>query len=161
MRFIKAALAVITLVLIIYAVNHGEESAPATGEISFPPKPVDDHEVTWGTLRELDKDTGKASEAVKSLEGKEIRVPGYIVPLDDDSRSLTEFLLVPYAGACVHTPPPPPNQMIYVRMVRGQKADYGLMDAVWLQGKLFIGRKNSPYGPTFYAMTATTVQPYQ
>ncbi len=161
MRFGNVVLAVLTLALIIYTVNQGEDPSSQKASLPLTESSKEEKEVTWATLRELDDKTGKASDTIKQLEGKEIRVPGYIVPLDDDSRSLTEFLLVPYAGACVHTPPPPPNQMIYVKMLRGQKADHGLMDAVWLTGKLFVGRRGSPYGPTFYAMTATTVDPYQ
>lgn len=161
MRLGNVVLVIITLTLLIYAVNHGDETPRPQAEPLTPQQVKDEKEVSWATLRELDQGTGKASETVRELEGKEVRVPGYIVPLDDDSRGLSEFLLVPYAGACVHTPPPPPNQMIYVKMLRGQKANNGLMDAVWLQGKIFIGRRGSPYGPTFYAMTATTVEPYQ
>lgn len=160
MRIGIAVLLVVTLTLLIYAVN--QDNAPLSPHQNRPqPSGTLDKEVTWGTLRGLDKDTGKASDEVKALEGKEVRVPGYIVPLDDDSRGLTEFLLVPYAGACVHTPPPPPNQMVYVKMLRGEKANFGLMDGVWITGKIFVGRRGSPYGPTFYAMTATGIEPYR
>ncbi|MDX2180028.1 MAG: DUF3299 domain-containing protein [Bryobacteraceae bacterium] len=117
--------------------------------------------VEWQTLRGLDHHTGKQSDEVKAIDGKTVRVPGYIVPLDDDSNQLTEFLLVPYMGACIHTPPPPANQMVYVKMLRGERASFALMDAVWVEGTIFVGRRSSPYGPTFYSMTARRVDAYR
>ena len=54
---------------------------------------------------------------VKELDGKYVKLPGYIVPLESDEGGLLdEFLLVPYYGACIHVPPPPPNQVVYVRL---------------------------------------------
>lgn len=162
MRLWTAILLVLTLALLIYAVNHDGVPLPSRKTVSSAEiTGTENKEVTWAVLRGLDKDTGKASDDVRALDGKEVRVPGYIVPLDDDSRGLTEFLLVPYGGACIHTPPPPPNQMVYVKMLRGEKADFGLMDGVWLSGKIFIGRRSSPYGPTFYSMTGISVEPYR
>jgi hypothetical protein len=117
--------------------------------------------VEWSTLRGLDHHTGKQSEAVKAIDGKPVRVPGYIVPLDDDANQLSEFLLVPYMGACIHTPPPPANQMVYVKMLRGERVNFALMDAVWVEGTIFVGRRSSPYGATFYSMTARAVERYQ
>ncbi|MEO8443764.1 MAG: DUF3299 domain-containing protein [Gammaproteobacteria bacterium] len=54
---------------------------------------------------------------VASLDGKYVKLPGYIVPLESDAGGmLDEFLLVPYYGACIHVPPPPPNQIVYVKL---------------------------------------------
>ncbi len=155
-----SALLVVVLVLLVYLANQREQpalrprSSGAATEGGVP-------EVGWDTLRGLDRQTGKPAPAVAALDGKKVRIAGYVVPLEDDANTLSEFLLVPYAGACVHTPPPPPNQMIYVKMTRGHNATAALMDAVWVEGGLFIGRRGSPYGPTFYAMTATGVTPYR
>ena len=154
-----AVLLVVVLALLVYVVNEGRPPLP-----SRPANPTADSgvpEVTWGTLRGLDRQNGRPTPEVAALDGQRVRIAGYVVPLDDDARILSEFLLVPWAGACVHTPPPPPNQMIYVKMTRGQNAQAALMDAVWVEGALFIGRRSSPYGPTFYAMTATGVTPYR
>ncbi|MFN5811592.1 MAG: DUF3299 domain-containing protein, partial [Burkholderiales bacterium] len=52
---------------------------------------------------------------VKSQINKKVRLPGYAVPLDADRSDKREFLLVPYFGACIHTPPPPANQIVLVR----------------------------------------------
>ena len=56
------------------------------------------------------------AEAVNTeLDGQNVRIPGYLLPLDFDGKKVTEFLLVPYVGACIHVPPPPPNQIVHVR----------------------------------------------
>ncbi|OHC44405.1 MAG: hypothetical protein A3J25_09630, partial [Pseudomonadales bacterium RIFCSPLOWO2_02_FULL_63_210] len=56
-----------------------------------------------------------AAPVVKELDGQAVKLPGYIVPLDvTDEGRVTEFLLVPYFGACIHVPPPPSNQIVHV-----------------------------------------------
>ena len=67
--------------------------------------------------------------------GQHVRVPGYIVPLQFDGTLVTEFLLVPTAGACIHTPPPPANQLIHVKYPEGYPLR-GLYDPVWIDGIL-------------------------
>ena len=71
----------------------------------------------------------------KDLDGRDIRIPGYVLPLEFDGTNVTEFLLVPYAGACIHTPPPPPNQIIHVKADQGFAAD-DLFTPVWVSGAL-------------------------
>ena len=71
----------------------------------------------------------------KELEGAEVRIPGYLLPLRVENRKITEFLLVPSVGACIHTPPPPPNQLIHVRYPEGFKAE-GLYTPIWVSGRL-------------------------
>ncbi len=63
--------------------------------------------------------TKQASATVKSLNGAHISIPGYALPLAYEDEKITEFLLVPWVGACIHTPPPPPNQIIFVRAPEG------------------------------------------
>ena len=67
--------------------------------------------------------------------GKKVRLPGYLLPLDVEDGAITEFLLVPTIGACIHTPPPPPNQMVYVRYEQGF-ANASLYTPVWISGEL-------------------------
>jgi hypothetical protein len=55
---------------------------------------------------------------VEDLNGRIVRMPGYLLPLDVIGAKVTEFLLVPYIGACIHVPPPPPNQIVYVKVVK-------------------------------------------
>ena len=67
--------------------------------------------------------------------GADIRVPGYVLPLAFDGRKVTEFLLVPTVGACIHTPAPPPNQIVHVTYPDGFELE-GLFEAVWVEGRM-------------------------
>jgi len=71
----------------------------------------------------------------EALNGQRIRIPGYLLPLEVSGANVTEFLLVPYVGACIHVPPPPPNQIVHVKVVRkeGYKTK-SLYDPVWVTG---------------------------
>jgi len=93
------------------------------------------------------------------LQGAAVRIPGYVVPLDGSAGSLSEFLLVPYFGACIHSPPPPANQIIHVRLAKPQALRS--MDAVWVSGTLRIARQNSSMGMSGYAVEARAVEPYK
>ncbi|MEO7353096.1 MAG: DUF3299 domain-containing protein, partial [Gemmatimonadales bacterium] len=78
--------------------------------------PADPQLIDWKILNTLDLGTGKAPASLAALDGKVVKIAAFIVPLEDNMQEADEFLLVPYFGACVHTPPPPPNQMVYVKM---------------------------------------------
>lgn len=98
---------------------------------------------------------------VKNLDGQNIRLPGYIVPLEvSEEGRTTEFLLVPYFGACIHTPPPPANQIVHVRSQAPIKG-FRTMDAIWVSGKLELTRTPSNMGVSGYAMIASTVTAYK
>ena len=116
--------------------------------------------VDWRLLAGLDYETGKSTDTLKKLDGKHVRVPGFIVPLDDADQEGAEFLLVPYYGACVHTPPPPPNQMAFVRMVGNKSVKLGLFDAIWLEGTLRIVNYDSPYGQVGFTIEGQSLKPY-
>lgn len=116
--------------------------------------------VDWRLLAGLDYETGKSTDTLKKLDGTHVRVPGFIVPLDDADQEGAEFLLVPYYGACVHTPPPPPNQMAFVRMVGNKPVKLGLFDAIWLEGTLRIVNYDSPYGQVGFTIEGQSLKPY-
>jgi uncharacterized protein len=110
------------------------------------------------------------SAIVEELDGQSVRIPGYLLPLEMSGTKITEFLLVPYVGACIHVPPPPPNQIVYVKVARsgGYKSDK-LFDPVWVTGKitakplvkdLFLtdGSAGIDIG---YTMQASRVEPYK
>ncbi len=80
------------------------------------------------------------SVTVPSLNGKTVQLPGYVLPLESEGNKVTEFLLVPYVGACIHTPPPPANQIVHVRSLEGIEID-GLFTAVWVTGQISIEKK--------------------
>ncbi|MCT8161142.1 DUF3299 domain-containing protein [Pseudoruegeria sp. SHC-113] len=78
----------------------------------------------------------EAYESVnEDLIGKSVRIPGYMLPLQLDGRKTTEFLLVPTVGACIHTPPPAPNQVVYVTYPEGIEVT-GLYTPVWITGDM-------------------------
>lgn len=93
------------------------------------------------------------------LNGERLRLPGYVVSLDPSVDGLKEFLLVPYFGACIHSPPPPANQIVYVTLAK--PASLRTMDAVWVSGVLSTGRSDSPMGVSGYAMAAQAIEPYR
>ncbi|WP_425045388.1 DUF3299 domain-containing protein [Primorskyibacter sp. S87] len=101
-------------------------------------------------------------------DGAEIKIPGYMLPLEFDGSQITEFLLVPYVGACIHTPPPPANQIIHVRS-RVSFAANGLFTPVWVTGKLTVEKSQQSVGlsdgvsgfEVGYALQATEVIEYK
>ena len=119
--------------------------------------------VNWQTLQTLDSNTplAKQKSAAQQLDGKTVSIPGFMVPLEDDSDQVTEFLLVPYAGACIHVPPPPPNQIVYVKMNSSSKVKVTFTDPIMVTGQLKISTVVSPYGDVSYDLTGMTVKPYQ
>jgi len=117
-------------------------------------------EVDWQKLRELNLETGDAPATLAALDGQKVRIPGFIVPLDDDAESFSEFLLVPSPQACIHVPPPPANQMVLVRMEAG-KAPERSWRPVWLLGRLQITVTESFYGNTSYRLYGEGWEPYQ
>jgi len=94
-----------------------------------------------------------------ALVGQVVRIPGFVVPLEDTKEGLKEFLLVPYFGACVHSPPPPANQIVHV-LPKSPAKGLRSMDAVWISGTLTTGRTDSYMGAASYRIEATSVSPY-
>ena len=94
-----------------------------------------------------------------ALDGQLIRIAGYLVPLDETPNGLVNFLLVPYFGACIHTPPPPSNQIIDVRPKLPTKG-WRPMDTVWVSGTLRTLRSETYMGVSSYKMDALSIEPY-
>ena len=94
------------------------------------------------------------------LDGAAIKLPGYLVPLEESKAGITEFLLVPYFGACVHSPPPPANQIVLVVPAK-PITGYQTMDTVWVSGRLRAARQGSPMGTSAYRLEAALVDRYQ
>lgn len=111
----------------------------------------------------------KTQIANKALDGKPVRIPGYLLPLEFDGDRVTEFLLVPYVGACIHTPPPPPNQIVHVKTEEAYTLDGGLYAPVWVSGLMKTERSQSNLNfvdgasdiPSSYALEAVSVEPYE
>jgi len=123
--------------------------------------PGDSIEVDWQLLASLDYRTGEMSEELESVAGRGVKVPGFMVPLEDWAGEVSEFLLVPYVGACVHTPPPPPNQLVYVRMENDQRVPVSFWDPVWIHGVLTVEKTTNVYGSVSFKMDGTSITPYE
>jgi hypothetical protein len=93
------------------------------------------------------------------LKGQRVRLPGYVVPLDMVGDKLQDFLLVPYFGACIHSPPPPANQIVHITLRKPQALR--TMDVVWVTGVMGIERQDTGMGVSAYAINADAVEPYK
>ncbi len=119
-------------------------------------------ELDWFLLGELDPLTGLAPPELQKLDGQRVRVPGFVVPLELDGATVSEFLLVPFFGACIHVPPPPANQMVHVKTGEGVELEHRMMDPVWVTGQLSIRTVQSQYGPSgFLIENMESMQPYE
>jgi hypothetical protein len=100
---------------------------------------------------------------VKTQLNKKVRRPGYAVPLDAERSDKREFLLVPYFGACIHTPPPPANQIVLVRPTAQSKIKKmpESMDVLWVEGELKEGRVSTGQGVSGYLLEAVSIAPYE
>jgi hypothetical protein len=78
----------------------------------------------------------------KSLNGKVVKIPGYLIPLHYEAQEIKEFMLVPYIGACIHVPPPPANQLVYVISDLPWENDF-IWDPIWITGEISIGGQNT------------------
>lgn len=96
---------------------------------------------------------------VQKLAGTRVKIPGFLVVLGSGKAGVTEFLLVPYFGACIHVPPPPSNQIIHVfpdKPVPEKMA----MFPVWVSGTLETTRSSTNLGAAGYRILSATVEPY-
>jgi hypothetical protein len=95
------------------------------------------------------------------LDGKRVRLPGFIVPLEIDERGrVTELFLVPYFGACIHVPPPPPNQIVHVTLQEGMSVE-SIYAAFWITGRMKVAKKSTRLGASAYTIAAETVENYE
>ncbi len=95
-----------------------------------------DVEALLATRREISEHRrNRGAQTNPLLEGQVVKLPGYLLPLELSGKRVTEFLLVPWVGACVHTPPPPPNQIVHVKVDAAYEMT-SLFEPVWVIGKL-------------------------
>ncbi|HEX5804421.1 MAG TPA: DUF3299 domain-containing protein [Azospira sp.] len=95
-----------------------------------------------------------------ALAGRKVRLPGFVIPLERKGEQVTEFLLVPYFGACIHSPPPPANQIIHAVSAK-PLGKMQTMDPVWLSGTLALERVDTPWGKAGYRIAVDKVVPYK
>lgn len=103
--------------------------------------------------------TGSAAVNPK-LNGQWVRLPGFLVPLSlSRAGMIRECLLVPYYGACIHVPPPPPNQIVYVIFNENKRIDT-IFDAYWITGTLRTTKRSTKIAVTAYVLDATHLALY-
>lgn len=102
------------------------------------------------------------STRVKSeMDGRAVRIPGFIVPIEfNGEQTITEFFLVPYFGACLHMPPPAPNQIIYVKSATGLKLE-ALYYPFWISGDLKASLVENDMATAAYSMEMANYEAYQ
>ncbi|MCE2746703.1 MAG: DUF3299 domain-containing protein [Burkholderiales bacterium] len=163
--------------------NSGKATEKATGfDPAFP-------EIKWDNLMPADWDPmaafremniadlqdndPKAQEALDKMRkawndapintaytGKKVRLPGFAIPIEESEKGVAEFLLVPYFGACIHTPPPPANQVIHVKLSKPEPA-LGAMQPYWVWGTLSASKFSGELGDSAYLLSASGLQPYE
>lgn len=133
--------------------------ADRAGYDPAPPPPVHDYlsgeSAALAAMQVMDFDVND------ELDGQEVRIPGFVVPLElDEAGLVTEFFLVPYFGACIHVPPPPPNQMVYVVMRQGMRLD-SMYSAYWISGRMSTESRATTIGAAAYTLSATVAEEYK
>ncbi len=104
--------------------------------------------------------SGRSAPVVGELDGQAVKLPGYVVPLDFQGQDVTEFLLVPYFGACIHVPPPPANQIVYVKSAAAYRLG-SMFDAVWVTGTLQTQTHLNDIGDAGYTLEASMIEAYR
>lgn len=96
----------------------------------------------------------------EEYNNQRVRLPGFIVPLEfDENQNVTSFFLVPYFGACIHVPPPPPNQIIYVTDAKNLTADM-MYTPFWITGTLTTDSMTHDLAFAAYSLKADHIEEY-
>ena len=120
---------------------------------------LDDSDPRAGAMLKKMREVWDNAPVNKALIGQRVRIPGFVVPLEDSKEGLKEFLLVPYFGACIHSPPPPSNQIIHI-LPKVPAKGLRSMDAVWISGTLTHTQTDSFMGAASWRLEALDVSPY-
>ena len=101
-----------------------------------------------------------STRVVAEMDGKAIRLPGFVVPLEhNDDQAVTQFFLVPYFGACIHLPPPPPNQIVLVNYPQGIEFN-NIYDPIWVSGVVKASVQENDLATAAYVMELAQFEPY-
>jgi len=122
---------------------------------------VDDKDPRIIALKDKMRLFNKLNPVNEKLDGKEVKIPGYVVPVEMDGKKVREFLLVPYFGACVHSPPPPANQTIFVKTNEKSAEEFGYFATVWVTGMMKVVKTKSKLAESGYTIIATKVEEYE
>lgn len=95
-----------------------------------------------------------SKRVVETYDGDAVKIGGYPVPLEtSETGDYTVFFLVPYAGACIHVPPPPPNQIILVEYPQGLAID-DIYVPLWVSGTLHVDQTSNELADASYRISA-------
>jgi uncharacterized protein len=128
-----------------------------TDDAGAPPPPPKLAEGDWMSVKRRQPGADLPPRVVKTLDGKRVKIGGYVVPLDFEATTVKEFLLVPFVGACVHVPPPPANQIVYVKTEKGFPVG-GLFDPVTVTGTMKTQTAFTGIADAGYSIDADTVE---
>lgn len=106
------------------------------------------------------EDGPQSTPLTREYDGKTVRIPGYVVPLEYDQTGMHSLILVPYIGACVHVPPPPANQLIYVKPDEPYR-DGGLFEAVFVTGTFRAAMTDTEITEVGYTIESPVITPYE
>ena len=98
-----------------------------------------------------------SARVVEELDGTAIRIAGYIVPVEVSDQKMTEFFIVPYFGACIHVPPPPPNQIIFAKLAKPIPVT-DIYDAYWVEGTLEVESTKNDIAASAYVLVTDKVK---
>jgi hypothetical protein len=127
------------------------------GSDGAPPPPPQLAEGEWMSVKRRQPGSHLPPRVVKTLDGKRVKIGGYVVPLDFEATTVKEFLLVPFVGACVHVPPPPANQIVYVKTEKGFPVG-GLFDPVTVTGTMKTETAFTGIADAGYTIDADSVE---
>jgi hypothetical protein len=160
----RRVLAVLASSLVTPSIAFGEEFIDLDwidllpeGETSLPPEllALTDH------TNSLPSTQQPLSSGVRTeWNGKNVRLPGFILPLEHSGTAVTAFILVPFVGACVHVPPPPANQLVFVTTNTPYESK-GLYEPVNVIGMFGTSSLSTQLADIAYALSADQIVPYE
>ena len=131
----------------------GSQPTPDDGAPTPPALP----EGGFMSVKRRQPGSNQPPRVVAEYNGKKVKIGGYVVPLDFEATTIKEFLLVPFVGACIHVPPPPANQIVYVKSEKGVEIA-GQFDPVWVTGTLKTEPAFTGLADTGYTLDADAVE---
>lgn len=134
-------------------ISHEGGEAPAGGALNQAFGNQDPAAAAWNEVL-------MSANVKGELNNKKVRVPGFIVPVEYDAdQNVTAFFLVPYFGACIHVPPPPPNQIIFVTNKQKIQGDM-IYSPFWISGTLTTETMSHDLAKSAYSMKADKIEEY-
>lgn len=138
-----------------------DDLIPEDGRASFFDQMTEDFGITQqGELSSPFEPQDRKVPMETKYNGKRVRLPGYMVPIAYEGTGVTQLLLVPYVGACIHVPPPPPNQIVMVTAKEPYEVT-GYFEAVFVTGHITTMAVETDLAEIGYVMTDAEIEPYE